>query len=479
MLYDYFNPADSPLLNGSPFMVHSLSPAAAPPPRHHPGLAVLFFTEMWERFSFYCMLSILALYMDESLHFSTAKIGQIYGGYIGLVYFTPLIGGWLADRYLGFRKAIIWGGIAMGFGHLSLAFSPLPTFFLGLSLLCIGNGLFKPNISTILGNLYRDMPEKRDDAYNIFYMGINLGALFSPLVASYLRNNYGWDYAFGAAGIGMVVALAVFIFFRKYVAEGEISAQDRSAASTIPVVQLTKKQEKDRITTLLTVFAVVIVFWMVFEQNGFTLNFWARDATEAANMPTLVLDQAHLQQTGEKRLSAELTQAINPAFILLFTPLLVWFWTRLRKVGKEPATATKIAIGMLLTAAAYGVMTMAGWAGGDTGRVGVGWLVGTYGVITLAEILLSPMGLSLVSRLAPPRMAGMLMGTWFAFTALGSYLAGLVGSFWDRMPHSTFFLIMVVASLAAFVVLLMVLRRVHGTIKAVEDEEQEAAAAAH
>jgi POT family proton-dependent oligopeptide transporter len=430
------------------------------PVRHHPGLAVLFFTEMWERFSFYCMLSILALYMDESLHFSTATIGQIYGGYIGLVYFTPLIGGWLADRYLGFRKAIIWGGIAMGFGHLSLAFSPLPTFFLGLCLLCIGNGLFKPNISTILGNLYRDMPEKRDDAYNIFYMGINLGALFSPLVASYLRNNFGWDYAFGAAGVGMVVALAVFVFFRKHVAAGEISDKDRALDSSLPRVVLTKKQEKDRIFALLMIFAVVVVFWMVFEQNGFTLTFWARDNTETS-------------------ISPEIFQSVNPTFILIFTPLLVWFWTRLRKVGKEPATATKIAIGMLLTAAAYGIMTLAGWAGGDTGRVGVGWLVGTYGVITLAEILLSPMGLSLVSRLAPPRMAGMLMGTWFAFTALGSYMAGLVGSFWDQMPHSSFFLIMVVASLAAFAVLMLLLKRLHATIKAVEDEEKEVAAAIH
>jgi proton-dependent oligopeptide transporter, POT family len=456
-------------------MTMTHAPVAAPSRRrHHPGLAVLFFTEMWERFSFYCMLSILALYMDESLHFSKALTGQIYGAYLGLVYFTPLIGGLLADRWLGFRKAILIGGVAMGLGHLSLAFSPLPTFFLGLSLLIIGNGLFKPNISTILGNLYRDMPEKRDDAYNIFYMGINLGALLSPIVASYLRNRYGWDYAFGAAGLGMIVALSVFTIFRKTVAAGELSAAERAQSSTA-TSKLTKAQEKERITALLLIFSVVIVFWIAFEQNGLTMNFWARDATNASNMPTFTIDQSHLKETGEKRLAAELTQTINPAFILLFTPLLVGFWTMLRKRKLEPATATKIAIGMLLTAAAYGIMSFGGFLGGDSGRVSVGWLVSTYGVITLAEILLSPMGLSLVSKLAPPRMAGMLMGLWFAFTALGSYLAGFVGSFWDRMPHHTFFLILVIASLLAFGALMLLLRRLHGTIAEVEREEQMAA----
>lgn len=159
------------------------------------------------------MLSILTLYMNESLHFNTNTIGQIYGGYVGLVYFTPLLGGLLADRWLGFRKAIFIGGVVMGIGHLLLAFPPLPTFFAGLGCLIIGNGLFKPNISTILGNLYRNLPEKRDDAYNIFYMGINIGAFMSPLVAAYLRNKFGWHYAFGAAGLGMVVSLTIFTLF--------------------------------------------------------------------------------------------------------------------------------------------------------------------------------------------------------------------------------------------------------------------------
>lgn len=425
--------------------------------KHPPGLAVLFLTEMWERFSFYCMLSILTLYMDESLHFSNDKIGQIYGAYQGLVYFTPLIGGWLADRYLGFRKAILIGGVIMGIGHLSLAFSPLPFFFTGLLCLIIGNGLFKPNISSILGNLYHAMPEKRDDAYNIFYMGINLGALASPLVAAYLRANYGWDFAFGAAGIGMIISLVIFTVFKRHVIPGDITPGTRDTQVRTKTVDLTPKQERERITALLLIFAVVIVFWIAFDQNGYTLTFWARDNTNTTWSP-------------------EIFQSVNPLFILLFTPLLVRFWTFLRDRKKEPATATKIAIGMLLTAATFLLMAVAGWAGGDTGRVNVSWLVSSYAVITLAEICLSPMGLSLVSRLAPAHKQGMMMGAWFASTAIGGWLSGQVGIGWDKMPHSTFFLLLVVASVLAFAVLMLLLKKIHGTI---EEAEQMELAATH
>jgi proton-dependent oligopeptide transporter, POT family len=414
--------------------------------RHPPGLAVLFFTEMWERFSFYCMLSILALYMDEALHFSTGVIGQIYGLYTGLVYLTPLLGGWLADRYFGFRRSIIMGAVAMAIGHACLAIPPLPTFFLGLAFLIIGNGLFKPNISTILAGLYRDMPEKLDDAYNIFYMGINLGALASPIVASALRNAFGWHYAFGAAGVGMLIALAIFTIFRKHVAAGEFHGEARTKSQQIV---LTKEMERRRIGALIFIGLVVVVFWMSFEQAGFTLTFWARDNTRTT-------------------LSPELFQSVNPIFILLFTPLLVMFWTFLRKRGREPATAAKMAIGMLLGTAAGAIMTCAALAGGDHGRVSVAWLINAYAVITVAEICLSPMGLSLVAKLAPPRMAGFLMGMWFAVSALGSYLAGFVGGFWDTMPHSRFFGFLVVSSLIAFGLLVLALKRLHRTIDEAE-----------
>ena len=421
--------------------------------RKHPsGLPVLFFTEMWERFGFYCMLAILALYMNEKLGFSTRTVGQIYGAYVALVYFTPVLGGFLADRFLGFGRSILIGAVFMCTGYFLLAIPTLPMFFTGLACIIMGNGLFKPNISTLLGNLYQDLPEKRDAAYNIFYMGINIGAFFSPIVAAYLRNTYDWGYAFAAAGVGMIVSFILFITLRRHTLAGENKAQaDRGTQ-----IVLTAQQEKSRITALLLVFGIVIVFWMAFHQNGFTLTFWARDATATT-------------------LSPETTQAFNPFFVVAFTPLLVWFWMQLRKRGMEPSTAAKIGIGMLLTAGAFSIMTGAGLSGGDDGRVSIAWLISAYAVITVGELCLSPMGLSLVNKLAPARMRGLLMGGWFAATSIGNYLSGLLGSFWDDMPHSSFFMILVIASVGAAGLLLLVLKRIRPTI---HEAEQMALAAA-
>ncbi|MFZ5434361.1 MAG: hypothetical protein ACOZB3_11400, partial [Calditrichota bacterium] len=227
-------------------------------------------------------------------------------------------------------------------------------------------------------------------------------------------------------------------------------------------------KEKQRLMALVLVFIVVIIFWMAFEQNGFTLNFWARDATDASNMPTIALDRSYLQETGERRLAAELTQSINPMFVLLFTPLLVGFWNILRRRKLEPSTAAKIGIGMVITAGAYIIMTSAALTGGNTGRVSIAWLISAYAAITTAELCLSPMGLSLVSKLAPARMRGMMMGFWFAASAAGGWLAGLIGGLWDKMPHSGFFLIMVIASLIAAAVFFLVIKRIRPIIAEAE-----------
>lgn len=431
--------------------------------RHPKGLPVLFFTEMWERFSFYCMLSILSLYMNETLTggglgFSTFKTGQIYGLYVGLVYFTPLVGGLLADRVLGIRKTIIIGGLFMMAGHFLLAFRPLPTFFSALCCLIIGNGCFKPNISTMLGNLYRQIPEMKDDGYNIFYMGINVGALFSPLVAAYLRSLHpihGWHYAFAAAGVGMIFSLVIFNLFQKYVREGEnIDLNNETHRSR--EIELTPRQARRQVTALLVIFGVVIFFWMAFHQNGLTLTFWARDATRTS-------------------LSPELFQSVNPFFVLAFTPLIVAFWNVLRRRTLEPSTAAKLGIGMLLTAGCYAIMAAAAFAGGNFGQVNVAWLISAYAVITLGELCLSPMGLSLVSKLAPWKIRGMMMGGWFAATAVGNYLSGFLGSFWDRMLHSTFFIILVVTSIFAAVILGFLLKFLNPVIKEAEAMAREAA----
>lgn len=571
---------------------------------------MLFLTEMWERFSFYCMLSILSLYMNEmfvrgGLGFDTFKTGQIYGLYVGLVYFTPLIGGIIADRVLGIRKTIVIGGLFMMAGHFLLglimfpssgtpyfhlgdlenpqaflvklekssdplsehlkanidsgtltmlqdytdltdaeippdyqefaaqlldtlhssfltdlnriiasenlydqerfaeielsgdltaelrkelkgtelarvnrklleaaypgaikaksfhfSLGPLLFFFTALGCLIIGNGCFKPNISTMLGNLYRDLPEKKDDAYNIFYMGINLGAFFSPIAAASLRSLHpihGWHYAFGAAGVGMIISLITFLTFQKHVRAGEnISGGNIDQAGTGREVELTPLQARKQVMALLVIFGVVIFFWMAFHQNGLTLNFWARDNTRTT-------------------LSPELFQSVNPAFILLFTPLLVGFWNILRRRRLEPTTASKLGIGMILTAGCYLIMVFAALAGGNFGQVSVSWLISAYAVITLGELCLSPMGLSLVSKLAPWKIRGMMMGGWFAATAIGNYLSGFLGSFWDTLLHSTFFLILVGTSLFAAVLLFMFLKFLNPIIMGAEARAREAA----
>jgi proton-dependent oligopeptide transporter, POT family len=404
------------------------------PKGHPPGLYVLFFTELWERYSFYSMMAILTLYMDESLGFSKAHSAQIYGGYIAGVYFMPLIGGFLADRVLGFNRAVIIGGTLMGLGHLALAIERLPFFYSALVLLACGSGLLKPNVSTIVGNLYRSRPELRDAGYNIYYMGINIGAFISPLTVSWFRAHYGWSVAFGSAAIAMVLSLFTFITFNRYIAE---------AAAKVPAgaaeVRDDAADARSRVGLLLVVFAISVAFWIAFYQNGFTLTFWARDNTITSWPP-------------------ERFQSIEPLGVIVFSTPLVWLWAALRRRGSEPSTPMKMLLGMAFTAASFLLMVWAGLIGGDTGRVAVWWLVASYLVIAVGEICLSPMGLSLVNKLAPPRMRGVLMGGWFVATSMGGYFSGVLGAYWDRMPHSRFFLLVVGVIAVAAIALVAVMR---------------------
>jgi POT family proton-dependent oligopeptide transporter len=365
---------------------------------HPPGLYVLFFTELWERYSFYSMMAILTLYMDERLGFSKGWSAQIYGGYIAGVYFMPLIGGFLADRVLGFNRAVIIGGILMALGHLALAVEHLPFFYSALALLACGSGLLKPNVSTIVGNLYRDRPELRDAGYNIYYMGINIGAFISPLTVSWFRAHYGWSVAFGSAAVAMGLSLFTFIAFNRYIVEASAKVP---AEATETAAQASNAGS--RVGLLLIVFAISVAFWIAIYQTGFTLTFWARDNTITSWPP-------------------ERFQSVEPLGIIVFSPILVWLWAALRRRNAEPSTPMKMLIGMGLTAASFLIMVWAGLLGGDTGRVSVWWLVSSYLVISIGEICLSPMGLSLVSKLAPPRLRGVLMGGWFVGAALGGYL---------------------------------------------------------
>lgn len=397
-----------------------MTPSATSPRRHPPGLYVLFFTELWERYSFYSMMAILTLYMDEVLHFDGARIGRIYGGYIGGVYLMPLVGGLLADRVLGFYRAVIIGGALMMLGHLVLAIDSLPFFYTALVLLAFGSGLLKPNISTIVGNLYRDRPDLRDAGFNLFYMGINLGALISPLSVAWFRAHYGWRVAFASAAVAMLFSLATFIAGRGLLG----SAADRIPSDAREVTAVSADAARARVTTLLAVFAVSTAFWLAFYQNGFTLTLWARDNTVTTIAP-------------------EAFQSVEPLGVIVFSASLVAIWAWMGRRGIEPSTPMKMLLGIVLVASAFGLMAAAGLAGGDTGRVSVWWLVGAYMVIALGEVCLSPMGLSLVNRVAPPRSRGVMMGAWFVSLSAGGYLSGAVGASWDRMPHSRFFLLVV------------------------------------
>lgn len=423
-------------------------PSPAPrPDRHPPGLYVLFFTELWERYSFYSMMAILTLYMDEALHFDGARIGRVYGGYIGGVYLMPLVGGLLADRVLGFYRAVIIGGAIMMVGHLVLAINSLPFFYAALALLACGSGLLKPNVSTIVGNLYRDRPGLRDAGFNLFYMGINLGALISPLSVAWFRAHYGWSVAFGSAAVAMLLSLGTFIAGRRYIGD----AADRIPAGARESEASSPDDARTRVTTLLVVFVASAIFWIAFYQNGFTLTFWARDNTVTSLAP-------------------ESFQSVEPLGVIVFSAGLVAVWAWMGRRGIEPSTPLKMLLGIVLVAAAFGLMAAAGIAGGDTGRVSVWWLVAAYLVIALGEVCLSPMGLSLVNRVAPPRSRGLMMGAWFVSLSAGGYLSGTLGAYWSRMPHSRFFMLVVGILAVAAVVLAIVMPRLRRVLRLVDAE---------
>jgi proton-dependent oligopeptide transporter, POT family len=412
------------------------------PSGHPPGLYVLFFTELWERYSFYSMVAILALYMNEALHFDVAHVGRVYGLYTAGVYFLPLFGGLLADRVLGFNRAIIGGGILMMLGHLTLGIESLPFFYLGLVLLACGSGLLKPNVSTIVGNLYRDRPELRDQGYNIFYMGINTGAFVAPLAVSWIRTRYGWSLAFMSAAVAMLFSLLVYTTFNRHVRDAAVKLEKASAEAQA----IQAAEARSRIITLVAVLAISTVFWIAFYQIFYTFTFWARDNTNTSWPP-------------------ERFQVFEPLSVILLSPVLVAVWVWLQKRDREPSTPVKMLLGVVLVATAFGMLAYAAANGGDAGRVSAQWLIWANILIGIGEIALSPMGLSLVNHLAPPRSRGLLMGGWFASLALGGYLAGYIGGSWEHMPHSRFFAMVVGILIATAVPLSFMIPQIKRTLR--------------
>jgi POT family proton-dependent oligopeptide transporter len=566
--------------------------------RHPKALYILFFTEMWERFAYYLMVGILLLYMIDT---KTGGKGlderagaDIVGSFIALVYLTPFIGGLIADRYLGYIKSIFFGGSLMAAGYLCLSIPGNTAMFIALGMIIVGNGFFKPNISTLLGNIYnrQDLRPLKDNAYNIFYMGINIGAFFCNFVAAYLRNKYGWGYAFAAAGIGLIVGLIILgsSLKNKEISEANVKkpiqpedmplskifsyvflpaivaaiigwfvkkilgyplmgsqANDAFIFACVPIIAFyvslwvkAKGQDKRGIGALLFIFVIAVAFWTIYNQNSTGLTLWAEKHTDRAASPitekitSIILPLQKVNDTPRmvnkvdeyfvdvkdnsnivnlehqyvskkekdnkgvektkidtivygitangnkidtaskvvkvmgpdpyfnnvpkdqwpngkdvKLTNTELFQSINPLFIVVLTLIFVPFFSWLRTKGKEPTTASKFGMAMFISGLSALVMVFAIMSVPSiyTHKASPAWLWLTYGVFTISEIFLSPIGLSFVSKLAPPRLTALMMGGWFLSTSIGGKVAGVMTGFWDDFhDKKLFFLILVIAA---------------------------------
>ncbi|HEX7458095.1 MAG TPA: peptide MFS transporter, partial [Ginsengibacter sp.] len=570
----------------------------------------LFLVEMWERFAYYLMVGILFLYLigDKGGKGMTEKMGaDVVGSFIALVYLTPFIGGLLADRYLGYIKSIFIGGSLMALGYFCLALPGNTALYVSLCLIIVGNGFFKPNISTILGNIYNreDLKPLKDNAYNIFYMGINIGALVCNFVAAYLRNKYGWGYAFAAAGVGLIIGMIILASSLKDVREGEIKKEKRAEDMPIgkifgyvflpaiiaaiigwilptvifgttimgsksndafifaclPIIAFyvslylgAKGQDKKGIGSLLFIFAISIIFWTIYNQNSTGLTLWAQKHTDRtvspitekiagslgflqtiSDTPRLVnkvdqyfvdiKDKSQIQSLdsimdikikkgkkdttkylygitvnnnkvdtsskvvqlmgpdpyfnnvpkdewpksgNEKLANTELFQSINPLFIIILTPIIVILFSYLRRRNKEPSTAAKFGMALFISGLSALVMVFAVMSVPSVylEKTSPYWLWGTYFVFTISELLLSPIGLSLVSKLAPARLTALMMGGWFLSTSIGGKIAGVMTSFWDDFTDKKmFFLILVISAFIGGILIFSRLKSLNRIVK--------------
>jgi len=422
---------------------------------HPKGLSFLFATEMWERFSYYGMRALLVLYMvdyllkpeiaSDVLGLETLKRGleavsgplgiqplasQIYGLYTGLVYLTPIFGGILADRWIGRTPTVILGAMLMVAGHFMMAFEHL--FLLALGLLIVGNGAFKPNISTQVGDLYAPDDPRRDRAYSVFYVGINVGAFFSPLVCGSLGENVGWHYGFASAGIGMAIGLATYV--------AGLPRLPRQQFQDAPI-GVGKSANPDLRKSLLGLAILLIpstLFWAAYEQQGNTIALWIEQSTDRR------LDL--LFWHGE--VPVTWFQAINPLMIFAFTPPLIACWSRSARFGREPSTIGKMSLGCILLALAYLAMAAAAWSGAPSSASWF-WLLLYFAMLTIAELHFSPIGISLVSNMASNESRSTVMGIWFTTTFLGNIAAGWIGSFWSTLPNASFFLLIAALGVVA------------------------------
>ncbi|HEX6533654.1 MAG TPA: peptide MFS transporter [Gemmatimonadaceae bacterium] len=454
------------IVSASPRLAAAATTADRPPTLddralfgHPRGLGLLFATEMWERFSYYGMRALLILYLVNALGWSTARAANLYGTYTGLVYFTPLIGGWLADRFIGTRRSLVLGGITIALGHFALAVPGMTMFYIGLALVVIGTGFFKPNVSTMVGQIYREGDARRDAGFTIFYMGINTGAFLGPIVCGYLAQTpgYGWHWGFGAAGVGMVLGLLLYVGLReRYLpgvgigrpgGAGHATGAHAHAPAHTPDAGHAKttshgKDDAKRVLALLIVAVFVVCFWAGYDQAGSSMNLFADKHTRLA--------------LGSFQLRSSWLQSVPPMFVLLFAPVFAALWGVLRRRGLEPSTPRKMAFGLLLLGAGFAVLAV-GARRADAGvLVSPLWLVGAYLLHVWGELCLSPVGLSYVTKVAPVRFASLLMGVWFVANGVADKIGGMVAALMDRIPSlASFFTIFLVSSCVAGVVMLL------------------------
>ena len=441
---------------------------------------------MWERFSYYGMRALLILFMTAApaaggLGFDTAKAGAIYGLYTSMVYLTTLPGGWIADRLIGPQNAVLYGGVLIAAGHFSMAVPSLATFYLGLFLIVIGTGLLKGNVSVIVGRLYAPEDVRRDAGYSIFYMGINLGAFIAPLVCGYLGQRVSWHLGFGAAGVGMTLGLVQYVLGRKHLGDAgrrpadagspeALSRQKKQAAWWTGVaaavlvvggcgvytgaIPLTPTQvsdaagyhllgvtvaffgwlllgsgwtpeERKRLWVIGVLFLAAALFWSMFEQAGTTLNLFADRNTD--------------NSIGGWEFPSTWFQSLNSLFIITLAPVFAWLWVRLARSGREPSSPAKFGIGLVLVAAGFAVLAVGSILAQRGVMVSPTWLAVTYLLHTLGELALSPVGLSAMSKLAPVRIGGLIMGVWFLATSVGNYIGGRMAGFYESMTLPALF----------------------------------------
>jgi POT family proton-dependent oligopeptide transporter len=494
---------------------------------HPRGLGLLFLTEMWERFSFYGMRAILILYLTQALHWNTARAASLYGTYMMLVLLTPLIGGYLADRIIGTRRSLVIGGIVIAAGHFCLAVPSMALFYTGLALIIIGTGFFKPNVSTMVGQIYAPGDSRRDAGFTIFYVGINVGAFLGGLVCGFLADqtrfgDRGWHWGFGAAGVGMILGLIVYVAFRdKYLPGIGVRATAQLPGVVAPVVAKDSKvathaligavvgvatsvvlggfsvlgafvsaligaslavailgshgEERKRVIALFIVALFVVVFWACYEQAGSSMNLFAANNTDL--------------QVGSFHIPSAWSQNVSPAVIIIFAPLFALIWMKLSKIGREPSTALKMVIGLALLSVGFVFMVIGGRRADSGVLVSPLWLVAAFTFHTWGELCLSPVGLSYVTKIAPVRFASLLMGVWFLAQAAAEKIAGTIaeltptpgqplpaprGGFIGMLQHTAatnhgFYTIFLVAALSASVLMLFfvpLLKRLTATTSA-------------